>query len=394
MKDLKKEIQKQYIAIMGRADWMWLGGVMCFGKWEVRDDIPTACTDGKNVYFGSAFCADLTEFELRFLILHENLHKAARHMQVYKTIHKMDAQRANAACDYWINGELIKQDNGAGFIKMIKGGLYNPKYYGMTVIQIFKDLENQQQGGQGNGKQDQHGNDITEGYPQGGGFDEHDWDSLSEEEKEALEKDIEIAIRQGRQLAGKMEGNKPRVIDGLLEGKVDWKQELAEFIKQAMSGRDESSWSKLNRRMSHIGHFPASISNTCGRIAIAIDTSGSIGGDIIARFMGEVKKLCAEVRPSGLDVLWWDTQVCGVQSFEADQLDNIEQVLKAQGGGGTRPQCVADWLQDNKIMNHECVVLLSDGYVDAWPVFDIPALWAMISGVVAEHGKTIRMEDV
>jgi predicted metal-dependent peptidase len=401
-----KKIKKQYIAIMGNKTWIWTGGVLCFGTWKV-DGTPTACTDGKNVWYGAEFCKDLPDAELRFLILHENMHKMARHMFVYKPMHKLDHARANAACDYWINGELIKQDGGVGFIKMIKGGLFNPKYYGMTVVQIFKDLEDKgndsgdgegEDGGGNDGKPvgtDGNGNEITEGYPKdGGGFDEHDWDGdeLTDEEKESIDKDVEIAIRQGKALAGKMDGNKPRSIDDLLEGKVDWKKELAEFIKETMAGRDESSWSKVNRRMFHVGYFPSSISVTVGRIAIGIDTSGSIWGEVLSQFIGEVKKLCAEVHPAGLDIIWWDTQVCGVQSFEQDQLDNIDQLLRPVGGGGTSPQCVADWLSANKAMNHECLVMLSDGYVDDFPMFEIPTLWAMVSHIVATHGKTVRID--
>jgi len=408
--DITKRIKKQNIAIMGNKTWMALGGVMCFGKWEVTDDVPTACTDGKNVWYGRAFCEPLSDEGLRFLILHETMHKTARHMSVYKQLHKLDAQRANAACDYWINNELIKQDAGTDFLKMIDGGLYNPKYDKMTVIEIFKDLEQYKQDkgegegdGDGDGSNqcqdagtDARGNKITEGYPQGGGMDEHDWDGaeLSDEDKATLEKDIEIAIRQGRQLAGKMEGNQSRTLDGLLDGKVDWKAELAEFIKATMAGRDESSWSKINRRMFHVGYFPSSIATTTGRLAIGIDTSGSIWGEILSQFIGEVKKLCAEVHPAGLDIIWWDMEVCGVQSFEQDQLDNIDQLLKPVGGGGTSPQCVADWLSLNKEMNHECLVMLSDGYVDNFPVFPIPTLWAMCSNVVAENAKTVKIEEV
>ena len=139
---LNKQIKKHHVAIMGNKMWMWLGGVICFGKWSVKATVPTACTDGKNVMYGEEFCSKLTEAEMRFVIIHENLHKAARHLQIYKAIYKLDARRANAACDYWINGEAIKIDGGSGFIKLPKGGLYNPKYYGKTVIEIFKDLEN------------------------------------------------------------------------------------------------------------------------------------------------------------------------------------------------------------------------------------------------------------
>lgn len=400
-----KKIKKQYISIMGNPDWVAMSGVLCFGTWKV-DDTPTACTDGKNVWYGAEFCNDLPDPELRFLILHENMHKMARHMYVYKAMHTLDGQRANAACDYWINGELIKQDACKGFIKMIKGGLYNPKYYGWTVTAIFKDLEGKEQGddeggdggdgggGQGDKPKDNNGNEITEGYPKSGGTDEHDWEGgdLSDDEKASLEKDIEIAIRQGKSLAGKMDGNQSRLFDGMLDGKVDYKKEMAEFLKQVMAGRDESSWSKINRRMFHVGYFPSAVSTTCGRLAVGIDASGSIGGDIIARSMGEVKKLCVEINPAGLDVIWWDNEVCSVQSFEQGQYDNIDNVLRAKGGGGTSPQCVADWLTANKTMNHECLLMISDGYVDSFPVFDIPSLWIMTTDVVAPHGRTVRID--
>jgi predicted metal-dependent peptidase len=406
--DVTKQIKKQNIAIMGNPTWMFMGGILCFGKWEVTDKVPTACTDGKNVYYGKEFCAVLSEPEIRFLILHEAFHKMAQHLRIYKQLHMLDARRANAACDYWINGEIIKQNDGSPFLKMIDGGLYNPKYYGMTVVQIFKDLEgkgNDDSGdgegdggdGQDTGKQDSRGNKITEGYPTGGdAMDEHDWSGgeLSEEDRKSLEKDIEIAIRQGRQLAGKMSGNSPRIIDDLLAGRVDWRAELAEFIKDVMAGRDESSWSKMNRRLFHIGNFPGSISTTCGRLAVAPDMSGSIWGEPLARFMGEIKKLCQELKPSGVDILWWDTEVCGVQSFEPDQYDNLDQLMRPVGGGGTSPQCVADWLVLNKTNNYECVVLLSDGYVDSFPVFEIPALWAMTTDIVAPSGRTIKLDEV
>jgi predicted metal-dependent peptidase len=183
------------------------------------------------------------------------------------------------------------------------------------------------------------------------------------------------------------------IIDEVLQGRVDWAKELIEFVKETISGRDETSWSKLNRRMFTTGYFPDAISKTMGRIAIAPDMSGSIGGVILGRFMGEIEKLCNELHPAGVDILWWDTQVCGVQSFEQGQTDNLSNLLKPVGGGGTSPSCVAQWLDLNKSNDYECVVFLSDGYVDAFPVLNIPTLWVMTTDVVAEHGRTIKMEE-
>ena len=53
----------------------------------------------------------------------------------------------------------------------------------------------------------------------GEGMDDHDWDGaeqLTEGEKEALARDVDQALRQGKILAGKMSGNVPReVVDAL-----------------------------------------------------------------------------------------------------------------------------------------------------------------------------------
>jgi len=233
--------------------------------------------------------------------------------------------------------------------------------------------------------------------PKNGGFDEHDWEAagLTEEEAKSLEKDIEIAIRQGRQLAGKMSGDRPRFFDEILAGKVDWRKELAEFIKEVMAGRDETSWSKMNRRMFHIGNFPGSVSTTVGRLALAPDMSGSIWGPVLSQFMGEMKKLCQELKPAGVDILWWDTEICGVQSFEPDQFDNLDNLLKPVGGGGTDINCVFDWLGLNKTNNYEALVVLTDGYTP-WPeqAPEIPTLFACTTDIVAPFGRTIKLDEV
>ena len=53
------------------------------GDVEIKDDVPTACTNGRDVMYGRAFIDKLSESNVKGVILHENLHKAFRHTTMF-----------------------------------------------------------------------------------------------------------------------------------------------------------------------------------------------------------------------------------------------------------------------------------------------------------------------
>ena len=106
------------IGLMRSEQFVELSPIMMLGKTTFSEDIPTACTDGRNEIYGLAFIESLDDKELGFLICHENMHKAARHLTIYNKLHAIDAQLTNIACDYWINGKLIKADPHSNLIAM------------------------------------------------------------------------------------------------------------------------------------------------------------------------------------------------------------------------------------------------------------------------------------
>lgn len=380
---LEQRLTKAHIWAMRNPNFAFLSGIMLMGKSEVRDDLPTAATDGRNKYYGRAFCEKLSQPEFRFVVLHENYHAAARHLTIYKNLMDLDAQRANMAMDHWINLSLIETDGGKNEIIMPAGGCADPKYKGWDVLRIFRDIK--QNGGKG-------------GAGGGSGFDEHMWDeanSLSPEEQRQLGREIDQALRQGGILAGKLKGQMPREIGELLEPKVNWREALADFIKEAIQGYDDAAWDRLDRKLFGAGHYyPSLISETVGKLCIAIDTSGSIGQEMLTLFATELVSICNEVIPDGVDIVWWDTHVAGVQSFGKDEFDGIDGKMKPAGGGGTDPHCVAEWLKVHEKDGHVAVILLSDGYVSGWPQFNIPALWALTTkNITADHGKTVYIDE-
>lgn len=388
-------IQKDHVALMKDPKYCLYSGVIMIGKTEVRDDVPTACTDGRNTYYGREFVGKLAANKRKGVILHENLHKAFRHTTVWKHLYKENATLANMACDFVIN-LMIMDGVNESFVSLPENALLDPKYKGMDAGTVYRMLKEEAKGGKIHVKTvgDQEGKDVPV-VEVGNGLDEHDWESadgMSTEEKEALAKDIDQALRQGAILAGKMSANVPREISEVLQAKVDWREALREFVTSFCMDKDEATWRRPSRRwIGQDVYMPSMIGESVGRIVIGIDMSGSIGTEEVGQFLGEVQQICERVKPEGIDLLYWDTRVCQHEKYEQDQLDNLLSSTKPRGGGGTDPQCIVDYMNDKKI-KAECAVILTDGYVSSWGEgWSCPTLWGITTSMVSDIGKTVHV---
>jgi predicted metal-dependent peptidase len=389
-----RRLKKIVIDLMRNPLFADLSGILMMGKKEVVDYIPTACTNGRDELYGEAFINKLDDKGLGFVIVHEALHKAGRHLHTWEKLHKENAQLANMAADYWVNLTIIKRDPSGSIVAMPKLdgkeiGLYDRRFDNMSIKQIFDLLKREQEerGGGGSG---------------GEGFDEHDWEGakkLSKEEIEELAKEVDQALRQGQIAAAKMHGkgggNALRDLDDLLNPKVDWRQLLREFVTAVCSGRDYSSWRKPNRRfLSEDIIMPSLVSERVGHMVIGIDTSGSIGGPELTRFLTEVMAVAEQVNPDKVDLIYWDAHVAGHEVYNNATLSTLINSTKPKGGGGTDPTCVPAYLDKHGI-KPECVIMLTDGYVGSWGEWDVPVLWAICGGnkTTAPVGKTVHIED-
>ena len=354
----EQRIEKVHVKLMRHKSFCLFSGLFMVGKVVVDDTTPTAKTNGVNVTYGREFVDSLNDKQLAFLILHENMHKAYRHLVVWGKLYKKNPQLANAACDYVINLQIQDYDPQGYDVEMPTDangellGLIDEKYRGMDAHQVFILLEKEQQSGGGGGGC--------------GGMDEHDWENAQEgtpEEQEQVAREIEGALRQGAILAGKMGGNVSRDIQDLLTPKVNWKDALRDFVKTSTQGKDNTTWRRLHKR--YIGMdiiMPSTYDEKVGRIVVAVDTSGSIGGEELAQFLSEVKSICDEVNPEQIDLLYWDTAVAGHETYMGSELATLTETTQAKGGGGTSPECVPHYMKE-KDMNPECLIFLTDGYI-------------------------------
>ena len=385
---VEQRLQKAVSDIMMNPKYIALAGIMTLGERGVKDGVPTACTNGKDEWYGRGFVESLSDPELRFLVLHEVYHKLYRHLITWQHLYKQNATLANKACDYVINIKLV-DDNKDGFATMtgeLANGCFNEKYRGWDSAQVYNDLSP---------------DDDEEGGGQGGQqpFDQHDWEGAEEltpDEKRELAKDIDEAIRQGALIAGKLGSGGDRDLAELLQPQVDWKEVLRDFITETCAGSDYATYRRPNRR--YIGMdiiMPSGVSEKVEELVLAIDTSGSIGQSELSVFLSEVGSVCDTVTPSCVRILYWDTEVCREEKYEIHELANITKSTKPSGGGGTMVECVPKYMAEHGI-KPQATIILTDGYLGgSWGSWTCPTLWCILDneGTNSAVGKTVHVKS-
>lgn len=398
-------ITQQRVTIMRDTRFAAIAGILMIGNWEVIDNFPTAATNGSSVIYGGKFMGGLDNPTRRFVILHEYYHIMLMHMTHLRDLFEEDAETANTATDLVINIMLDKQagSKADGFIKVWEHAVLDYKYDNMSTREIYRKLKQQQQGGQGNPKPGQGKPGVRAA---GGGaaqqFDEHQKPDasgpvsqkpLTQEQIKELQQQVDTALRQGAQMAGRMNGTLDRSITDLLEVAVNWEEELQDFVRTNAAGNDLSTWRKPSRRwMARDIYQPSRYSEAAKRITIGCDTSGSIGDEQLRRAMTEIKSACDSVHPEMVDIIYWDSEVAGHEKYEGDSIASIVDVTKPKGGGGTRVGSMLQYM-DKEDIKPDCIIIFTDGYVEQdwggnkWPA---PVLWCVSTkGLIAPFGKTL-----
>jgi len=428
----ERKLKKVRVTLMRTPMFLRWSGLLMLGGVSVDDDFPTAATNGRDEIYGRKLITELYNQEkmLAFIILHENLHKAFRHLLIWQSLYKIDPKLANIACDHVINLMLVAMDPEEKYIAfpMSNGermGCYDERFKGMHTKQVFDILRKEQEeggGGKGPPVHGQPGKNPGQsggqpGQPDGAGgadeprsFDHHDWEgakSLSEKEQKKLEDDIDRVIRQGEQLAkraGVGTGNRNYELEALTTPQVDWREVLREFISSICASKDASSWRKVNRRFlagDDDVYLPSLIGERVGKILVGVDASGSVycTPKLLTTFLSEVVAIANLVRPEKIDLVYWDGAVVGHEVYDEGNMATMAESTKPRGGGGTDPRCVVPFIKDNAI-EPVCIIMLTDGEIGSWGTeedWGVPILWVVANdhnrSIFAPVGKTLRIEE-
>ena len=320
---------------------------------DASEYIPTAATDGRRLLYNNEFVSRLTDGELDFLIGHEVLHCVYDHMQARED---RDARLYNAAADFNINMELVKQKVGdpIGEDKLDGGKMcLDWKYDGWNSYEIYDDLKQNQKEAQG---MDVH-LELSEGED-GEGEGKGLTVSMTEEERKALADEIKQATIQAAQGAG---GEVPdavkRMINELVAPKLDWRDVLRTQLESSL--KSDFTFMRPSKRSGEV-IFPGMNKDEELNVCIALDTSGSISQEMLRDFLSEVQGIMDQYNSYRVHILQFDTNVYGAEDFLSDDGRTMAE-YELTGGGGTDFDVVFRYMEENSI-DPDQLVMFTDGY--------------------------------
>ena len=411
----EKRLELVHVSLMREKTFAFFAGLFMVGRTTIVDAPITAATNGRDAMYGREFVDGLTDKELAFLVLHENMHKCYRHLTTWRGLYEKNAGLANVSCDHVINIQLRDMDPSEKLIAMPKYkdgpnigkpmGCLDERFRGMDAKQVYDILEKENKekqrgdGGQGDGEITDGVSDSSGGQ---GGLDDHDWEGakeLSAEEQKQLAQDIEGALRQGGIYAGKVGGDMLREVKEMIEPKVDWRDTLRRFIRVSLKDRDQPSWRRAHRNyLWQDVILPSIMGKRMKHLVVAFDTSGSIQGQMLSLFMGELNKVIEQVNPDRIDVLYWDTEVAGHETYKGNDKRDLVHKTKPRGGGGTDPDCLPPYIAQ-KGLNPDAFIVLTDGYMSSdaskWAAISKPILWCIIGNKQfgIPRGQLVNVND-
>jgi len=323
----------------------------------------TAATDGRNFYYNSRFIKMLKTKEIEFLFGHEVLHCVYDH---FGRRGDRDPQIWNIANDFCVNGDLVKHK--VGELITTVPALYDTKYDGMSSEEVFDDLMknakkinmsdlidkmiDEHLDGEGDGEGDgEEGEGNGKGRPK-----------LSEEERRAIRDEIKEAMLAAASTvdgAGNIPAGVKRIIQDLTEPKMNWRELLRMQLESTI--KSDYTWMRASRKGWHMDAvMPGMKLDPMIDIALFIDASGSMDGDMLKDILSETANIMESFPAYKIHVVTFDTECYNPQQYDSENLDDIRD-YEVQGGGGTDFDAIFRYLKDNEIEPKRLVVF-TDGY--------------------------------
>ena len=370
MKKLTTKLAKAKTALI--LEHPFVGTIALSMPFEFDESIKTAATNGKRIKFNPEFVDSLTDEEVKFLVAHECFHPMLEH-----NFRRGDRQHKkwNVAADYVINKLLTDESIG----RMPTVGLLDPNIYNAghgTSEGIYNILPDMPDDGSGPGDPGNALDDCEDGDG-----------SPAEQQQQQAEWKVKVAqAAQAAKMMGKMSANMQRLVDEVLQPKVDWREVMQKFLVKART--DQRSFSRFNRRFIAQGLYLPSVSGEqMGEVCFAVDCSGSIDQKTVSQFASEIKRVKEDLMPERIHVLYFDSEVSHVESYE--QHDDLD--IKPHGGGGTDFAPVFEKIIELGI-NPVAVVFLTDLCCNSFgDQPDAPVLWVTTDPGKAPFGEVVEM---
>lgn len=358
---LTQALNKAKIALMSRKDSAFFTTI-CFSlRFQWDEKCPTAYTNGKLIGCNPDFFMNLDPEERVFVLLHETLHAAYLHMVRRGS---REHQRWNIAADHVINLQL----KARGY-KMPSFGLADDQYRDLNVEKVYDLIPEAETCPMP---------DLMESVEPPPEMEEH--------MREILVR-ASIQSRMAGDAPGTIPGDIQIYLDKLLDPKLPWQRILQKYM-HAMAKADYT-FRRPNRRFFPQHHLPSLYSEALMSIAIAVDTSGSVGDIEFTHFISEISHILRRVQPEKITLIQFDTKLKSVDELRSVQ--DLTQVIFT-GRGGTRIAPVLEWAAENK---PQLLLVFTDGEFHFHNATSkTPIVWLIHNNqrFHAPFGKTVNYE--
>ena len=337
--------------------------------------IDTLNTNGEEIRYNPDYVASRDLSGTIFDLAHETLHCVLMHMHRRGS---MEPNKFNAAADFVINDLLVNEKIGS----ISPNYLYDPalvKQGGGSTEGVYKILP------------DSYSEKKAGKKGSGGSHDEVTDAGKDQAETAAKEADMRVKVVQAANAAkmcGKLSAGMARIVGEATESRIDWKAVLRRFMSE--KAKVDLSYAKPKRRfMADDILLPSLTGEKMGEVVYAVDTSGSIGEELLRVFSGEMNSIKSEVNPSRIHVVYFDSSVVKHDTFESDD----ELRVSPCGGGGTAFSPIFRFIDEQGINPVACVVLTDLCCDDFGPAPAYPVLWASTHRGSAPFGETVFIRE-
>ena len=373
----------------------------------------TTATDAKKIYYNYAYIDQLKPAETQFVLAKQALHCALSHFA--RRQHRLK-HRWDLACDYAVNPLLVAE----GFTPP-PGVLIEDSFSGMSAEEIYRCLDDKEDGDADSGNHEDQGNDETSdpsdsdadsnsdahnepnpaaqptpengsgsssqsadpsGSPEPATLSQQEQDNLSVQWQQRL-----AGAAQQAQQAGKLSESMARMVEFMLQPKLPWRALLAQHM--VATARDDYNYARPSSRRGDPAIFP-SLRSAQTDIVVAIDVSGSIDDQEIDEFMSEINAIKAQLR-ARISLLVCDAQLATGSPWIFESWDEFKLPRTFTGGGGTDFRPVFEWVAQQD-QPPQLVVYFSDcvgAYPETTP--DHAVIWLVKGRAQPPFGQRIQL---
>ena len=371
------------------------GSLLCSLNFAWTADMPTAATDGINLYWNPYFFLQLPPATRITVLKHELMHPAKLHFVRQGT---RNDKIWNYACDIKINNELTADGYSFEGIEWCwRDPSFPPDMPEEDIYDALVAQGTQPQGGAWSSipmlphPNNPHGaGQIDPNAPPLDGTDMFPAGPMS---KDDMAKAVNAVVRAQQNAntigAGQMPGDIEALITQFLTPIVPWERLLHRFMEELQD--NGYTWRKPNRRFTEHylpSHFEDEGALT--HLAYFEDTSGSISDADAVRFNSEFKYVKETYQPKKMTLIQFDTIIQDERVYlDTDPFDQV--VIKGRGGTSLEP--VRQWIIDHR---PTAAVVFSDlccAPMEPLP-YEIPIIWVCISNRKAQvpFGQVIHIK--